>query len=41
MIDAATGDARRLTRDDRTDALDMQDRAVLKRGNRRFVRLVK
>ncbi len=41
LIDAATGDARRLTRDDRTDALDMQDRAVLKRGNRRFVRLVK
>ncbi len=41
LIDSATGDARRLTRDDRTDTLGLEDRTVLKRGNRRFVRLVK
>ncbi len=41
LIDSATGDARRLTRDDRTDDLGLEDRTVLKRGNRRFVRLVK
>ena len=41
LIDNATGDATRLTRDDRATSLDLQDRAVLKRGNRRFVRLVR
>ncbi len=41
LIDNTTGDATRLTRDDRATSLDLQDRAVLKRGNRRFVRLVK
>ena len=41
LIDNATGDATRLTRDDRTTSLSLQDRAVLKRGNRRFVRLVR
>ena len=40
LIDNATGDAARLTRDDRATSLSLQDRAVLKRGNRRFVRLV-
>ena len=41
LIDNATGDATRLTRDDRATSLSLQDRAVLKRGNRRFVRLVR
>ena len=41
LIDNATGDATRLTRDDRATSLSIQDRAVLKRGNRRFVRLVR
>ena len=41
LIDNVTGDATRLTRDDRATSLDLQDRAVLKRGNRRFVRLVR
>ena len=41
LIDSATGDTQRLTRDDRADILGLQDRTVLKRGNRRFVRLVK
>ena len=41
LIDNSTGDATRLTRDDRTTSLSLQDRAVLKRGNRRFVRLVR
>ena len=41
LIDSATGDTQRLTRDDRADILCLQDRTVLKRGNRRFVRLVK
>ena len=41
LIDNATGDATRLTRDDRATILSLQDRAVLKRGNRRFVRLVR
>ena len=41
LIDNATGDAIRLTRDDRATSLSLQDRAVLKRGNRRFVRLVR
>ena len=40
LIDNATGDARRLERDDRAATLGLQDRAVIKRGNRRFVRLV-
>ena len=41
LIDSATGDTQRLTRDDRADILCLQDRTVLKRGNRRFVRVVK
>jgi tyrosyl-tRNA synthetase len=41
LIDNSTGDATRLTRDDRATSLSLQDRAVLKRGNRRFVRLVR
>ena len=41
LIDNTTGDATRLTRDDRATSLSLQDRAVLKRGNRRFVRLVR
>ncbi len=41
LIDNATGDATRLTKDDRATSLSLQDRAVLKRGNRRFVRLVR
>ncbi len=41
LIDNATGDATRLTRDDRATSLSLQDRVVLKRGNRRFVRLVR
>ena len=41
LIDNTTGDATRLTRDDRATSLSLQDRTVLKRGNRRFVRLVR
>ena len=40
VINEATGETRRLVRDDRVADLGLQHRFVLKRGNRRFVRLV-
>ena len=38
---SGNGAITRLTRDDHTPDLGLEDRAILKRGNRRFVRLVK
>ena len=40
VINDSTGETRRLNRDDRIPQLGLQHRSVLKRGNRRFIRLV-
>ena len=40
VINDSTGETRRLNRDDRITQLGLQHRSVLKRGNRRFVRLL-
>ena len=40
VINDSTGETRRLNQDDRITQLGLQHRSVLKRGNRRFVRLV-
>ena len=40
VINDSTGETRRLNRDDRITQLGLKHRSVIKRGNRRFVRLV-